>query len=156
MKDIAELLADVPALAGLGPAELELVAGCGQTAVFADGEALFREGDEANTFFVIRRGAVALEIAAPARMPLVIETLQEGDLVGWSWLFPPYRTSFDARARGEVHALAFDGACLRGKCEDDHDLGYELMRRFAAVITERLQSTRMRVLDLYGFPSAVG
>ena len=155
MKDIAALLADVPALSGLESAQRELIAGCGQTAVFADGDALFREGEEANTFFVIRRGTVALEIAAPARMPLVIETLDEGELVGWSWLFAPYRTSFDARARGEVHALAFDGACLRGKCEDDHDLGYELMHRFAAVITERLQATRMRVLDLYGFPSTV-
>jgi CRP-like cAMP-binding protein len=155
MRDIADLLSDVPAFSGLEAAQRELIAGCGHTAVFADGEPLFREGEEANTFFVIRRGTVALEIAAPARMALVIETLDEGELVGWSWLFAPYRTSFDARARGEVHALAFDGACLRGKCEDDHDLGYELMRRFAAVITERLQATRMRVLDLYGFPSTV-
>ena len=156
MKSLADLLAEFPLLADLSEAQRATVAGCGTNVVFPDGVALFREGDDADTFFAVRRGAVALEIASPARGPLAIETLHEGDVVGWSWLFAPYRTRFDARARGEVHAIAFDGACLRGKCEADHELGYELMRRFASVLTDRLQATRMQLLDLYGAPAASG
>ena len=150
MKSIADLVGEVPVLAGLPPAHLELVAGCAQNTHFDPGAYVFREGDTADRFYAIRHGAVALEIHVPARESVIIETLHEGDLLGWSWLFPPYRWSFDARATTGVSAIAFDGACLRGKCEDDHDLGYELMRRIAQVIIERLQATRLRLLDVYG------
>jgi CRP-like cAMP-binding protein len=156
LKTIADLLEEIPLLADLSVDQRATVGGCGQNVVFGDGEALFREGDDADTFFALRQGNVALEIASPVRGPLVVQTVHEGDVIGWSWLFEPYRTRFDARARGEVHALAFDGECLRGKCEADHELGYELMRRFASVLTDRLQATRMQLLDLYGAPAAGG
>jgi hypothetical protein len=93
---------------------------------------------------------VALEIHVPARGSVTIETLHDGDLLGWSWLFPPYRWSFDAKALGETSLISFDGACLRGKCESDPVLGYELMKRISQVIIDRLQATRMRLLDVYG------
>jgi CRP/FNR family transcriptional regulator, cyclic AMP receptor protein len=150
MKTMETLVGEVPALSGLEPAYLELVCGCAQNTRFEPGAFVFREGDAADSFYAIRQGAVALEIHVPAREPVIIETLHEGDLLGWSWLFPPYRWSFDARALEPVGAIAFDGACLRGKCETDHDLGYELMRRIAQVIIERLQATRLRLLDVYG------
>jgi CRP/FNR family transcriptional regulator, cyclic AMP receptor protein len=150
MRTIDALLAEVPALAGLPGRHLELIAGCARNRVFAAGEQLMREGDPADDFFVIRKGDVALETYVPQHGALTIETLHDGDLVGWSWLVPPYRTMFDARAVAETHTVSFDGACLRGKCETDHDLGYELMTRFAAVIVERLQATRLRLLDVYG------
>jgi CRP/FNR family cyclic AMP-dependent transcriptional regulator len=155
LRSLSDLFSEVPVLAGLGAEHRELVAGCGQNVVFGGGEYVFREGDPANRFYAIRAGAVGLELASPTQPPLVIETLHEGDVLGWSWLFPPYRVRYDARAMDEVHAIAFDGACLRGKCDDDHDLGYELMRRFAQVITERLQATRIRLLDVYGAPASV-
>lgn len=155
MRPLSELLAEIPVLAGLDAEYRELIAGCGRNVVFGADEYLFREGDPANVFYAIRSGAIGLELASPTRLPLVIETLHEGDVLGWSWLFPPYRVRYDARAMGDVHAIAFDGACLRGKCDDDHDLGYELMRRFAQVITERLQATRIRLLDVYGAPASV-
>jgi CRP/FNR family cyclic AMP-dependent transcriptional regulator len=155
MKSLSDLLAEVPALIGLSEEHRELIAGCGQNVIFGPGEYVFREGDPANTFYALRRGAVALEIAPPAQPPLVIETLHAGDVLGWSWLFPPYRVRYDARATDEVHAIAFDGACLRDKCDTDHDLGYDLMRRFAQVITERLQATRIRLLDVYGVPASI-
>ena len=155
MKSIADLLTEIPALVGLSDEHREFIAGCGENVIFEAGEYVFREGEPANRFFALRRGDVALELNPPAAMPLVIETLHEGDVLGWSWLFPPYRVSYDARAMGEVHAIAFDGACLRGKCDADHDLGYELMRRFAQVITERLQATRIRLFDVYGNPAPV-
>jgi CRP/FNR family transcriptional regulator, cyclic AMP receptor protein len=150
MKTMDVLVGEVPALANLQLAHRELIAGCAKTAHFESGEYLFREGDAADLFFAIRHGSVALEIHVPAREAVIIETLHEGDLLGWSWLFPPYRWAFDARAVESVSAVAFDGACLRGKCDADHDLGYELMRRIAQVIIERLQATRLRLLDVYG------
>jgi CRP/FNR family transcriptional regulator, cyclic AMP receptor protein len=154
MKTMEALIDEVPALAGLAPSFLELVAGCATNARFEAGDYIFREGDAANNFYAIRRGSAALEIHVPAREAVIIETLHEGDLLGWSWLFPPYRWSFDAHAVEPVGAIAFDGACLRRKCEDDHDLGYELMRRISQVIIERLQATRLRLLDVYGVGAA--
>ncbi len=101
-------------------------------------------------FFLLREGSAALETFAPGRGRLIVETLHPGELVGWSWLFPPYRAHFDVRALEPVRALSFDGACLRGKCETDHDLGYELQLRFSQVLIERLDATQLRLLDLYG------
>jgi CRP-like cAMP-binding protein len=147
---IEDLLATMPTFAGLAPDRLALIAGCGRNSGFEAERMLAREGDPADLFYVIRRGRVALEIPAPGAGSLMIETLGEGAVVGWSWLFPPYRWSFDVRALEPVRAISFDGACLRGKCEEDSALGYELMRRFAAVILDRLQATRLQLLDVYG------
>ena len=93
---------------------------------------------------------MAIETFVPRRGAVVIETLHEGDLLGWSWLFPPYRNAFDARAITTTHTISFDGACLRGKADADPALGYALMKLFSAVMLERLQETRVRLLDLYG------
>ena len=150
MQAIGDLIAASPRFAGLSGEHLELIAGCGVTTRFERDEHLLREGDPADRFFLLRHGVVALEIVAPGREPLVVETFHDGDTVGWSWLFAPYRWQFDARAVEPVAAIAFDGRCLREKCERDHELGYELMRRFAAALVSRLQSTRLRLLDVYG------
>lgn len=150
MRTIDVLLGECPVFAGLGDDALEYIAGCGQNVRFAAGERLFREGDPADTFYVLRHGAIALEIAVAGRPPLVIETLHDGEVVGWSWLVPPYRWTFDARAVEPTAAVALDGACLRGKCEQDPALGYELFQRFSQVMLERLQATRLRLLDIYG------
>ena len=150
MRGLDTILAEVPLLEGMDAERLELLAGCASNVRFEAGEVLFREGDEANTFYVIRGGTVALETFVPARGGMTIETIDEGEVVGWSWLFPPYRWHFDARALTRVRATAFDGSCLRGKCDDDPALGYDLMQRFAQVMIERLQWTRLRLLDVYG------
>ncbi len=150
MQTIDELIAESPTFAGLGPPQLELIAGCAQNERVEAGKLLLKEGDAADIFFLIRRGIVSLEVHAPGRSPLQIETLGPGEVVGWSWLFPPYRWQMDGRAVEACSLVAFDGACLRGKCEDDHDLGYELMKRFAANVVDRLQATRFQLLDVYG------
>ena len=150
MRSIAELTAESPALAGLAARDLELIAGCGANVHFAAGEPLFRAGEAAERFYVIRHGAVALELSVPQHEPVTIETLHDGELLGWSWLFEPHRWMFDAHALESTSAIEFDGACLRGKCESDHELGYQLMRCFAAVLTARLQATRLQLLDVYG------
>jgi CRP/FNR family cyclic AMP-dependent transcriptional regulator len=150
METIEQLLRGVPLFNGLPEPELELIASCGANVVYRPGELLFRDGDEANTFYVLRHGDVALETFVPTRGAVTIETLEAGEVVGWSWLFPPYRWHFDARAVSLVRATIFDGACLRGKCETDAQLGYDLMSRFAQVAIARLQWTRQRLLDVYG------
>jgi CRP-like cAMP-binding protein len=149
-RSLENLLADVPFLEGLPPGALTLIAGCAGNVYFAAGENLFREGDAADTFYIVRHGSVALETFVPARGPVVIETIEAGEVIGWSWLFAPYRWHFDARALTAVRATAFDGACLRQKCDNDPALGYDLMGRFAQVLIERLQWTRLRLLDVYG------
>lgn len=154
MRTIDELLAEVPAFEGMASDQLELIAGCAHNETFKQGERLMREGDPADTFYVLRSGRVALEIHVPQRGALTIETLDTGDLLGWSWLVPPYRVDFDAVAIETAHVIAFDGACLRGKSDQDHALGYELMKRFVPVIVERLQATRIRLLDVYGHVGA--
>ena len=154
MDTIEALLHDVPLFEGLTPAEFELIAGCGSNVRFREGELLFRDGDEADTFFIVRHGAVALETFVPARGAVTIETLEAGEVVGWSWLFPPHRWHFDARALSLVRATGFDGACLRAKCEADPRLGYDLMSRFAQIVIGRLQQTRLRLLDVYGYAGA--
>ena len=150
MRTIDDLLRDVPAFAGMSDEHLELIAGCATNRVFSEGDYLMREGGPADAFYVIRAGGVALEMHVPPRGTLVIETLHPPDLVGWSWLVPPFRTHFDVRATSTTHTIAFDGACLRGKCDRDPALGYALLRRFAPLIVERLQATRLQLSDVYG------
>jgi CRP/FNR family transcriptional regulator, cyclic AMP receptor protein len=143
-----------PLLAGLPGDAATSVARCAQNVSFKAGELLLAESDPANTLYLLRRGRVAIEVHSPGRGPIVIETVGPGGVVGWSWLVPPYRWHFDARAVEAVGAVAVDGACLRDKAEADPVLGYALMKRVAAVLLERLQMTRLRLLDLYGTGSA--
>jgi CRP/FNR family transcriptional regulator, cyclic AMP receptor protein len=149
-RSLESVLADVPFLDGLGADAIALLAGCAGNVHFAAGQNLFREGDPADTFYIVRHGSVALETFVPTRGPVMIETVDAGEVIGWSWLFAPYRWHFDARALTVVRATGFDGTCLRQKCEDDPRLGYDLMGRFAQVLIERLQWTRLRLLDVYG------
>lgn len=154
MQEIDELLVEIDVFRGLRDEDLDLIAGCALNRVFGDGDYLLREGEPAGEFFAIRHGTVALETFVPQRGAMTIETLHGGDVLGWSWLVPPHRTVHDARALGVVRAIAFDGACLRAKCDADPRLGYELLKRFTEVIVERLQATRLRLLDVYGLVPA--
>ena len=153
MENLERILAEHPFLKGLDPEYLQLVAGCAANVKFDAGELLFREGEEANSFYIIRQGKVAVETFAPERGSLIIDTLTEGEVLGWSWLIPPYHWHFDARAVELTRAIALDGKCLRTKCEHDKNLGYELLKRFSHIIEQRLQSTRLQLLDLYGVRS---
>jgi len=150
METLAELIASSPVFAGMTDEDLALIAGCAWNIGFKVDEVLFREGDDADTFYLVRRGRVSLELHTPDRGGIVIDTAEPGDVVGWSWLFPPYHWHYDARAVENVRAIAFDGACLRGKSTEDTRLGYDLMQRFAAVMIDRLKHTRFRLLDVYG------
>jgi CRP/FNR family transcriptional regulator, cyclic AMP receptor protein len=150
---IADLLRQQPLLRDLDPADVELLAACGRNEVFPASAVLARETETADRFYVVRAGRVALELAAPTG-PLVIETLGQGDMVGWSWIFPPYRWTCDVEALEPTKAIAIDGACLRARCERDPAFGYRMMQRFAQLAAQRLNTTRLRLLDLYGTPDA--
>ena len=154
MTGIDELLASIELLAGLDPATLASLGGCASNAVYTPGDSLFAEGDPADRFWIIRHGTVALEISAPGTGQVTVETMGPGSLVGWSWLVAPYTWHFDAIARDPVRALVFDAGCLRDKMEAEPRLGYQLMSRFLPIIADRLQAARLRLLDLYGAPSA--
>lgn len=147
---LAPLLAEHPFFRGLRPEHLATIAGCASNVRFDAGAMIAREGDEAAKFYVIRHGTVAIESFAPNAGPVIIQTVSAGDILGWSWLLPPYNWQFSARAQELVRAVALDGTCLRAKCEADHDLGYELLKRFAEIVAQRLSATRLQLLDLYG------
>ena len=150
MQTIAEFLSEHPFTKELSAAHRELIAGCAQNKGYQPGSYVFREGDPADTFYAIRKGRVAIDVFTPQRGALTIQTVTDGDILGWSWLFPPYRCTFDARVVAATRVVAFDGKCLRGKAESDHELGYQLMKRLSRVFTARLNATRLQLLDVYG------
>ena len=150
METIDDLLAQHPFFEGLKPEYIALIAGCGQNVHFEPGAYLLLEGETADRFFAIRGGSVAIETYNPSRGAVALQTIGEGEILGWSWLFPPFVYQFDARARENVRATAFDGACLRAKCDADPALGYELMKRLARLVSGRLDATRRQLLDVYG------
>jgi CRP-like cAMP-binding protein len=143
-------VAEHPFFAGFTPEQSRVLSGCARNHRFDAGHYLFREGDPADEFFLIRHGRVALEIVAPGQAPVVIATLGKGEIVGASWLVAPYRWMFDARAIDLTRAIGIDAACLRGKCDADPQLGYEMMKRFLPVLVKRLNATRLQLLDVYG------
>jgi len=149
METLEPILAQHPFLKELEPRHLKILIGCASNVRFNAGQILFHEGEEANQFYMIRQGKVAIEILAPELGPITVQTVGEGDVLGWSWLIPPYRWRFGARAVELTRAITLDGKCLRQKSEEDHDLGYELLKRFSGIIVERLEATRLQLLDIY-------
>jgi CRP-like cAMP-binding protein len=148
-ESLAGVLAGQPFLQGLAPQHVDLIVGCASNVRFEPGEFVFRAGTEANHFYVVRSGRVSVEVIAPQRGAITIETVGDGDLLGWSWLIPPFEWHFDARALNLTRAIALDARCLRGKCDADPALGYELLKRFSQVMEQRLEATRLQLLDLY-------
>lgn len=147
---LAETLGGHAFLAGLDRADLEALAAYARPVRFDAGTFLLRENEPAETFYLIRYGRVALEIAEPRTGPMTIETLDEGDVLGWSWLLPPYRWHLDARALTLVRAIALDAEKVRAHLDAHPQVGYEVLKRGAAMVADRLHHTRLRLLDVYG------
>lgn len=150
MHGLEEIVAAHPFFAGFTPEQQQLLAGCARNHRFDAGAYIFHEGQPANEFFLVRHGRVALEMAAPGQHPIVFSTLGPGEVVGASWLAAPYKWMFDARAVELTRAIGIDAACLRGKCDADPALGYEMMKRFLPIVIQRLNATRLQLLDVYG------
>lgn len=149
MESLERILGQHPFFDGLDPEYLKLLVGCASNVRFETGAYLFRQGEEANQFYLLRQGRVALQIFEPHSPAVTVETLEKDDVLGWSWLVAPYFWRSDGRAVELTRAIALDGKCLRNKCEQNHDLGYELLKRFSQILERRLQSTRVQLLDVY-------
>jgi CRP-like cAMP-binding protein len=148
--DRSELEARVaahPFLLGINEHLIRLLIDCALLTRFQTGETIFRAGETANRFYLIESGTVVLEASSLDDSPVLIETLSAGDLLGWSWLFPPYRWHFDARATEPTTAIFFYGTVLREYCEKEPSLGYELFKRMSEVMIRRLQSARDKLSE---------
>ena len=143
------IIKDHPFFKGLSEPYIKLLGGCATNVHFDAGKMIFRSGEAADHFYIIRQGKVALEIWSAERGPLTIQTFGNDDVFGWQWLFPPYRWQFEARALELTRMFALDGKCLRDKCDKDHDFGYEMMKRFSTIMVDRLDATRLQLLDMY-------
>ena len=144
------ILSNHPFFSGVAAPYLQLITGCASNVRFEAGEKIFQTGEAANTFYIIRGGKVAVDIFIPGRGDVTIETLTEGEVLGLSWLFPPYVWRFNSRAIELTRAIALDGKCLRSKCEADPALGYELLKRISSILMQRLEVASMQLMDIYG------
>ncbi len=156
MKSIEDLIRNHPFLQDLDKTSIALMAGCAKNVAFDQDTYIIHEGQSADQFFLIRNGAVALESYAPGRDPVVFCTLKSCDFLGVSWLAPPYRWQYDARALEPVRAIGFDADCLRKKCDANTAMGYALMKRFVPSLMQRLQAARLQMMDIYGAPPTIG
>jgi CRP/FNR family cyclic AMP-dependent transcriptional regulator len=144
-----------PFLAGMNRTQLALLTDCAMAAHFKKGQTILGEGEIANRFYLIESGRVVLESGEGFGEPVVVETIGAGDLLGWSWMFPPYVWHFTARAVEPTEAIFFYGTILREYCERDHSLGYELFKRMAPVMLRRLQAARKKMLSVQAHQAAL-
>jgi len=151
MKGLEELLVDHAFFRDLEPPHLTLLAGCASQVRVDEGEFLFREGEVARAFYLVRHGSVAIQSITPHEGMVTIQTLGEGDILGWSWLLPPYRWHFSARAIQPTVVVGLDAACVRGKCEQDPGFGYDIMRRFSQVMASRLEAMHLQLMNVYEY-----
>lgn len=146
----AEALARHPFMKGLPG---ELVARMGEcidgVTTWGEDQVIFRSGGAATKCYLIQNGEVALEVHSPGTGSRIVQTVARGEVLGWSWLFEPYRWAFDARVLTPTEALVLDGEKIRHCLDEHHDLGYLLMTRFAGLVVKRLQATRLQLLDMY-------
>ncbi len=150
METLESIIAGVKLFQGLDPGHIALMAGCASNVRLEADSIVGRVGDAADRFWVIREGRMALELSSPGRGVITIATMSEGDVVGFSWLLPPYHLHFDIRALTPTRALQFDARCLRGKFASDSRLGFELLSRFSQIMAHRIQAMSFQLLDVFG------
>jgi len=145
---LAEAIAAHRFAAGLKPEHLAKLKDAAMFRNFEKGEAIFTEGEPANRFYLLCSGKIALEAKREDQTHGLVQYLGGNDVLGWSWLFPPYYWHFSARAVEPSNSIFFYGTRLREQCEEDPEFGYQLMKRMAAIVINRLQITRVQVLQL--------
>ncbi|HYB34527.1 MAG TPA: cyclic nucleotide-binding domain-containing protein [Mycobacterium sp.] len=149
MSTLEDILAEHPLFSDLDPRYIQLVAACASEVHYNEGDVLFRQDEKANNFYLICEGKIALQIHAPGRGSLTVQTLEDGEILGYSWLIPPHYYRFDGRAVKATHAIVLDGTRLRPICEEDYKLGYQLVSRIASILGRSFDATRHRLLDVY-------
>ncbi len=146
VEETTEALSKHPFLRGLARPHLETLAQCTQQITMTADQFLGREREAATAWYLIQSGRVGIEVRQGGRDMVRVLVLGPGDIVGWSWLVPPYRWQFDARVIDTVRALALDAESLRKLCEGDHELGYQLLKRLIVVVSSRLAATQKQVV----------
>jgi CRP/FNR family cyclic AMP-dependent transcriptional regulator len=150
METIEPILAAQPFFQGLHQRHIQELAVCASKVNFTAGQFLFRADEEASRFFLILQGRVSVEIFSARRGPMTLQTVGEGDVLGWLWFNgKPYHWHSDARAVGLTRALSFEVSCLREKCEADHDLGFEVMKRYAHSLAVRFRVSSLQLMDMF-------
>ena len=137
------------ALKGLTTQQIETLDRCAALVQFQSGNLIFEQGKDALRFYLIQSGKVSLELYTPERGPRPIQTIDPGDLLGSSWIVPPYKWQCDARALGRMEAIAFDARRVQAECQADHELGFELLSRFFIAISRRLDTAQKKILEMY-------
>ncbi len=150
MKGLEDILDKYPFTKGFKPEHLHILAGCASNLVVKKGEYLGREGGHADKLFILREGRIALDINAENKGIITVQTIDPGEVVGWSWMVEPFRWHFDLRVVEDSRLIAFDGDCLRKKCTTDMELGYLFLDRIVNILEKRLNATRIQILDMYG------
>jgi CRP/FNR family transcriptional regulator, cyclic AMP receptor protein len=145
-------VADHPFLREFSPTHLEALASCAMRLHYEPGDLIFREGDPANRFYLIIKGKVVLEVQRDEKH-VTLQTISDGSVLGWSWLFPPFYVHFDARAIEPTEALFIYATRLREMCELDHELGYKIHKRISSVVVERLIAAENQLVARNGQPS---
>jgi len=143
----AEALTNHPFLHGMSHDHLAVLAEAATDVTFPARHRLCEDGGSATRFWLIQSGHVALDLDVPGQGRMKVDTIGIGELLGWSWLFPPYRWAFGAVAASPVEAFEFDARAVRASCESDPALGYEVTRRLARVVTQRLHATRVKLIS---------
>ena len=152
MNSLADYLSGHPLFSKLPPEYLQSLEGCAQRQRYAAGDVILKTHTNADAFFVITEGLVSLQVHPASGEPVLIQSLREGDVLGWSWMLPPYLWHFDAVARENTATYRLDASCVRGKCEVDPQFGYQLSQCFSRIMLERLMATRLQLLDVYAHP----
>lgn len=147
-QSLEDMLAEYPFFKGMKAEHLSIVARAATRAKFDAGQVIFREGDPANRLYLIQHGKVALEAQGTGTTGAEFQIIGAGDVLGWSWLFPPFNSHFRARALEPTQCIFLYGSRLREECEQNHELGYELMKRTVGIVIQRLQATRERLVEI--------
>lgn len=150
MKHIVEILKEHSFFHGLPAEDIAFIAGCAKNIVFKEEQVIARQGEYADQFYLIREGRVAIAMEIPPQRTFIFRTLGPNDILGFSWLVPPYQWTFTAYAKKITHAIAIHGDCLREKCEKDPRLGFELMKRLVHFLVTGEDASRLQLLDIYG------
>jgi len=150
VETMKRILADHPFIKAIGEQYLDFIAEYSAIVRFNAGEFIFHAGEDAERFYLLRHGKVAIETFTPDRGAVIVQTIGEGDLLGWSWFVPPYKWAFDALAIELTRAVAVDAKYVREKCEKDMNLGYLVHQFVSQIIGQRMEATRMQLLDIYG------
>jgi len=145
-----DIVSEHPFLKGLDQSLLEAIAGCAKNEVYDAGAYLFREGEPAHSFYLIRHGKIALEMFGPGRGSIAFLTVNEGECLGFSSLIEPFHSLYDAQAVQQTRVITFDHQCLLDKCDSDVDVGYQVLKRMLPPLVRRLQAARMQCANLYG------